>query len=53
MQILEISCAKKYRFLIELKLFGIILMLGKDEQQIHGKLYLGHTRTFRITKHLL
>lgn len=33
MQKLEISCEKKYKLLTDLKLFGIILMLRKEEQQ--------------------
>lgn len=33
MQILEISFEKKYNLLTDLKLFRIILMLRKDEQQ--------------------
>lgn len=33
--------------LTDLKLFGIILMLRKDEQQTHDNLYLGHRRRAR------
>lgn len=39
---------KKYNYLTDLKLFEIILMLGKDQQQTHGNSHLGHIRTFRI-----
>lgn len=45
MQILEISCEKKYNLLTDLKLFAIILMLRKDEQQTPDNWYLGHRRT--------
>lgn len=42
---------KIYDLLTELKLFGIMFRLGKDEEQTHGNSYLGHIRIFRITKH--
>lgn len=44
---------KIYDLSTDLKLFGIMLGLGKDEQQIHGNSYLRHKRILRMTKCLL